>query len=109
MKKIVSVLLICIAVRGFASKISDAYAALYIYDYFKAKSLFFSSLSKFPAESSYGLATIFNRNDNPFSNTDSAAKYISIIHQTFKDTSTYSSFHISRETITNLASAIVKK
>lgn len=109
MKKIVSVLLICITVRGFASKISDAYAALYIYDYFKAKSLFFSSLSKFPAESSYGLATIFNRNDNPFSNTDSAAKYIAISRQHFKDTATYSSFHISKQTIAGLASAIAEK
>lgn len=109
MKKIVSALLICIAARGFASKISDAYAALYIYDYFKAKSLFLSSLSKFPSESAYGLATIFNRNDNPFSNIDSAAKYIAISRQQFKDTVTYSSFHISRQTINNLASAIGEK
>jgi hypothetical protein len=109
MKKIVSVLLICIAARGFAGKIPDAYAALCIYDYFKAKSLFLSSISRFPAESAYGLATIFNRTDNPFSNIDSAAKYIAISRQTFKDTATYSSFHISRQTIDSLASAIGKK
>jgi hypothetical protein len=109
MKKIVFVLVICSAARGFAGKIPDAYAALYIYDYFKAKRLFFSSISKFPAESAYGLATIFNRTDNPFSNIDSAAKYIAISRQTFKDTATYSSFHISRETIENLGSAIGKK
>lgn len=109
MKKIISVLLICMAARGFAGKIPDAYAALYIYDYFKAKSLFFSSISKFPAESAYGMATIFNRSDNPFSNIDSAAKYIAISRQTFKDTATYSSFHISRETIDSLASVIGKK
>ncbi len=109
MKKIIFVLLICTAGKAFSSKITDAYAALHIYDYFKAKSLFFSVISKNPSHASYGLAIIFNRTDNPFSNIDSAAKYIAISKLTYKDTATYSSYHISNETINELAASIAKK
>ncbi|MDP2386236.1 MAG: WG repeat-containing protein [Bacteroidota bacterium] len=59
-----------------ASKISKAYDALKIFDYFKAKKLFYSCLKKEPVLATYGLATIYQRNDNPFHNLDSAYKYI---------------------------------
>jgi hypothetical protein len=62
-----------------ASKIEDAFEALRIYDYFKAKKLFYSQLKKKDkVAAAFGLATIFYRSDNPFHNNDSASKYISM-------------------------------
>lgn len=63
-----------------ASKINKAYDALKIFDYFKAKKLFYSCIKKEPVLATYGLATIYQRNDNPFHNLDSAYKYIERSH-----------------------------
>jgi len=109
MRKIVSLFIICFALKVSASKISDAFKALYIFDYFKAKQLFYKSLTKYPCESSYGLATIYYRTDNPFSNIDSAAKYIAISSKTFKDTIILSSFRIDKENINFLLGKIADK
>jgi len=109
MKKIILVLLISSAANAFAGKITAAYKALSSYDYFKAKELFYGALSKNPCEASYGLATIYYRNDNPFSNIDSAAKYITTCKRNFKDTVTLSSYFISRFTITGLMYFISNK
>ncbi len=106
MRKIVTLFIICFTLKASASKISDAFEALSIFDYFKAKQLFYRSQLKFPSESSFGLATIYYRNDNPFSNIDSAAKYISICKTLFKDSITYSSYHINTESIDLLANKI---
>jgi WG containing repeat len=60
---------------GFVSRIGKGYEALKIHDYFKAKSIFTHCLNRNPTEASFGLATIFYRNNNPFHNLDSAYKY----------------------------------
>jgi hypothetical protein len=109
MKKISSLILICLSASLYANKISDGYKALSIFDYFKAKQLFQKSLCKYPLESSYGLATIYSRTDNPFSNTDSAAKYITISRATFKDTLTLSSYHIDIDAVSKLEYTISQK
>jgi hypothetical protein len=109
MKKISCIILICLNASLFANKISDGYKALSIFDYFKAKQLFQKSLHQFSAEASYGLATIYSRTDNPFSNIDSAAKYISLSQTTFKDTLTLSSYHINTSSISMLAYTICLK
>jgi hypothetical protein len=62
-----------------AGKIAEAFEALSVHDYFKAKKLFYAVNKKqYDAQASYGLAIIFNRNNNPFYNVDSATKYIHI-------------------------------
>ncbi len=61
-----------------ASGIENGYKALAIYDYFKAKEIFYKELKKYPAEAGFGLATIYYRNDNPFHQLDSAYKYINL-------------------------------
>jgi hypothetical protein len=109
MRKIIAFFIICFGLKASANKISAAYEALSIYDYFKAKQLFYKSLSKYPCQSAFGLATIYYRNDNPFSNIDSAAKYISISKRNFNDTSTYGVFHINQRTIQSLAFDIGNK
>lgn len=109
MKKYILVLSVICAFKGFGSKISSAYEALSVYDYFKARSLFYSSLSKYPSEAGYGLATIYFRNDNPFSNIDSAAKYIARSAKTFKDTARLSGYMISPGSIAALSRAISLK
>lgn len=62
-----------------SSTISKAFEALSIHDYFKARKLFYSLNKKhYNSQACFGLAVIFNRNNNPFYNIDSACKYIHI-------------------------------
>ena len=56
----------------FAGKVKRAFHSLEIYDYFDAKKLFEKSLKKHPVPANFGLSIIYARNDNPFSNLDSA-------------------------------------
>jgi hypothetical protein len=70
-----------------ASKIETAFEALRIYDYFKAKKLFYSELNKkHKAAAAYGLATIYYRHDNPFHHSDSASKFITLSGNYLKQT-----------------------
>ena len=48
------------------------YEAMEIYNYFEARRIFSKSLKNKPVVSSYGLADIFQRGDNPFYDLDSA-------------------------------------
>lgn len=109
MRKIITLFIICFGLNAFGNKISDAYSALSIFDYFKAKQLFYKGITKYPCESSFGLATIYYKTDNPFSNIDSAAKYIAISQTQFKDTITLSGYHISKQTINLLSENISNK
>jgi hypothetical protein len=99
MKYFIVIAFLCFSSQSFGSKISEGFKALSIYDYFKAKQLFYKCLNKHPSASAFGLATIYLRTDNPFTNIDSAAKYISISKNQFKDTITYSSYHITNSSI----------
>jgi hypothetical protein len=96
-----------------SSKISDAFEALSVYDYFKAKKLFYSELKKsHKASAAYGLAVIFHRNDNPFSNTDSASKYISLSGNFYRSThlkESYFGFEIDSLSIISRADSIGQK
>jgi hypothetical protein len=67
-----------LSVYTFAGKIDKAFSSLKEMNYFEAKKLFYETLKKKPVPSSYGLATIYYRKDNPFHNIDSAFKYVSI-------------------------------
>jgi len=109
MKKYILVFCVVCAFKGFGTKISSAYEALSVYDYFKARTLFYSSLSKHPSEAGYGLATIYYRSDNPFSNIDSAAKYIALSTKTFKDTARFSGYVVCPGSIASLSQAISLK
>lgn len=88
-----------------ASKIEDAYEALSIYDYFKAKKLFYGELKKsHKTAAAYGLATIFYRTDNPFTNTDSAVKYITLSGNYYKTSRlSYSYFGYKIDSLSILA------
>lgn len=59
-----------------AAKIDQAFENLKVFNYFEAKAGFEKSLGKYEAPASFGLATIYARNDNPFFNLDSAYRYI---------------------------------
>lgn len=95
------------------SKIAEAFNALYIYDYFKAKKLFYKELKKdHKTAASYGLATIFYRNDNPFYNPDSASKYISLAGNFYQESrvqESYFSFKIDSLEILKLADSVAVK
>jgi|GEM_PF-726503 len=56
--------------------IQKADEALEIYDYFKAKKLYYSCIKKNEVVANYGLAVIYSRTDNPFTNIDSAFVHI---------------------------------
>ncbi|MEN8138196.1 MAG: WG repeat-containing protein [Bacteroidota bacterium] len=81
------VVFIFISVGLFAGKIDKAYEALNVFDYFKAKSLFESSLKREPTAASYGLSMIYYRNDNPFHNLDNAYMYIENAELTYGEAS----------------------
>ena len=55
-----------------ASRIDKAFVALNAYNYFKAKTLFEKSIKKNYSAASFGLASIYFREDNPFHSIDSA-------------------------------------
>src|SRR4051812_48581815 len=67
-----------------ANTISKAYDALKIYNYFEAKRLFEKSLKSKTAAAAYGLSIIYSRSDNPFSNIDSAYKFINTSKNAFQ-------------------------
>jgi hypothetical protein len=92
-----------------ASKISRAYQALSVFNYFEAKKLFYASIKTNPTQASYGLSVIFNRIDNPFSDIDSAAKYISIALKNTNDSALFSTFIINKESIKTLSETIALK
>ncbi|MBP7809147.1 MAG: WG repeat-containing protein [Bacteroidia bacterium] len=96
-----------------ASKIEAAYEALSIYDYFKAKKLFYGELKKsHKAAAAYGLATIYFRTDNPFSNTDSASKFITLAGNYYKTTrlkESYFNYKIDSLSILICADSIAEK
>jgi len=62
----------------FSNKIKKAYDAFLIYDYFQAKKLAYSSLNKKQVLSSFLLASVYYRNDNPFHQLDSAYKFVEL-------------------------------
>jgi hypothetical protein len=75
-RNIVCLLLITPFLSFSGKDLKEAYKALEIHDYFKAKHLFYKDYHKKPgAASAYGLAIIFSRNNNPFHQLDSACKY----------------------------------
>lgn len=109
MTKLILSFLLIIPVLANAAKINDAYKALEIFDYFKARKLFYESYNKKTSHASYGLAIIYFRTDNPFSNIDSAAKYIYLSHKYIKDSATFNQFHINSNTINDLLQQISLK
>ena len=68
-----------------ASKIEKGFEALRKNDYFKAKTIFSEiNESAYNPYACFGLATIYSRQDNPFSNSDSASKYVGIAFNLFR-------------------------
>ncbi|PBQ34666.1 hypothetical protein CNR22_23780 [Sphingobacteriaceae bacterium] len=96
-----------------ASKLEKGFEALRIFDYFQAKKILSEMHLKKPDPyASYGLALIFSRNDNPFSNIDSAGKYITLSFHLFlaKPTpQTLSGYVIDKSTILSLSDSISRK
>jgi hypothetical protein len=70
-------LLLCFA-TGYCGAIEKGYEALSVFDYFKAREIFKRQLRQHTAAASFGLATIYYRNDNPFHQLDSAYRYITL-------------------------------
>ncbi|MEX1003244.1 MAG: WG repeat-containing protein [Crocinitomicaceae bacterium] len=76
MKQLFLILVLLCSFSTTAGKLSRAFDALEVYNYFEAKRLFEKSLKKHAVPASYGLSIIYARNDNPFSNLDSALSKI---------------------------------
>lgn len=65
-----------LAITLQSCKINNAFEALEVYNYFKAKKLFEKKVDNKIVAAPYGLSLIYGRNDNPFYNLDSAYKFI---------------------------------
>ncbi len=63
---------------SFAGRVERGYKALNQFNFFKAKRLFEKAAKKKVAAATYGLSFIYEREDNPFHNLDSAYKFICI-------------------------------
>ena len=96
-----------------AAKVEKGFEALKVNDYFQAKKIFSEVLSKkTDVYASYGLALIFSRQDNPFSNGDSACKYIHLSFNLFlqnKKALSFFDFQVDSISIMNLADSITLK
>jgi WG containing repeat len=77
------IVLIMCSFLSYGGKLKKGFQALEIYNYFEAKRLFEKSLKKHPVPSAYGLSIIYARNDNPFSNLDSAYSKIRLAYRSF--------------------------
>jgi hypothetical protein len=73
--------------NSHAGKIEKAFQALKEYNYFKAKTLFTKTIKKDISPSSYGLALIHFRTDNPFHSLDSSFTYILQSEKTYGEIS----------------------
>jgi hypothetical protein len=106
------ILIFCSSWKLNASKIEKGYEALSIYDYFKARKIFYQHASSKNAYSHYGLALIYYRNDNPFYNLDSASKYAALCYNYYKikpEPKTFCQFKIDSLSIPQLIDSIAKK
>ncbi len=95
-----------------SASLQKGFKALTIFDYFKAKKLFTSLSKKNNCYAQFGLASIFYRNDNPFHNLDSAAKYARLSFNFFvvkNEEKKYLSFKINQLEILNLIDSIAQK
>lgn len=96
-----------------ASKLNQGFDALKMRDYFRSKKTFESILKKkADPYASYGLAVIFFRNDNPYANLDSAAKYVNLSYNVYRSkpkAKTIAEFSIDSLSILNLADSISMK
>lgn len=80
-------------------------------DYFKAKKLFSKGMKYNPEASSYGLAVIYSRNDNPFYDKDSAYRYVLIadtnwIHAKDRKKEKWATFTWTRQGIDSMKQVI---
>lgn len=93
-----------------ASKLEKAFEALKNFDYFQAKKLFNEiNYKKTDPYCAYGLALIYGREDNPFSNIDSAGKYVIVSYHSFQnlpEEKSFSGFTINSNNILALADSI---
>lgn len=106
------ILIFCSSWKLNASKIEKGYEALSIYDYFKARKIFYQHASSKNAYSHYGLALIYYRNNNPFYNLDSASKYAALCYNYYKikpEPKTFFQFKIDSVSIPQLIDSIAKK
>ena len=76
-------MLLCSTKDTKAGGLDKGFKALEVFDYFKAKQIFYKSLKKDSAAASYGLSVIYALNNNPFYSLDSALLYIKISATTF--------------------------
>lgn len=102
----------CLELR--AGKIQKGYDALKVYNYFKAKEIFEKSIKKQPLPAAYGLSIIYSRSDNPFTNIDSANRYILLCLREFesaglKERTGLLAYQISQASIDSLNEIITRK
>jgi hypothetical protein len=94
-----------------AQSLKKGFEALSVFNYFKAKEVFEKREKKQPVPSTFGLAVIYHRSDNPFFNIDSA--YVKVVRAatgypelTEKEQAKLAFFGLSQDSIFVLRQAI---
>lgn len=83
-------------------KLEKGFDALSIYNYFKARQIFYKLAKKENAAAAYGLAIIYRRTDNPFHNLDSSIRYGALANYYYKQhrkNFSYKTFKVDSATI----------
>lgn len=76
MRAALLLMLLLVMPSAWAGKLDNAFKALEVHDYFKARALFRKEVKKHPAAAWYGLSVISGRANNPFYDLDSAYQFI---------------------------------
>lgn len=82
-KNILILSLFFITLIANASRLKRGFQSLDIYNYFEAKNLFEKTKKRHVVAASYGLSVIYQRDDNPFYNLDSAYNHIILAADNF--------------------------
>lgn len=105
-------LIYLLSFSAYGGKIDRAFLSLKELNYFDAKKCFEYELKKHLSPASFGLATIYYRNDNPFHNIDSAYHYIVLAEQNYftqssKDSLKFARYGVVYDNILSLRTKIV--
>ncbi len=71
-------LMLFVSLTSFAGSVKKGFTALEMHDYFKAKKSFTKGMKYNPEICSFGLATLYTRDNNVFYSRDSALRYVLI-------------------------------
>lgn len=85
LNSLILLVLVFSSTASYAGRVKKGFVALEMHDYFKAKKAFTKGMKYNPEICSYGLASLYSRDNNVFYSKDSAYRYIRLAKSIFYD------------------------